>query len=419
MSPPDGENPMLNETAPQQQPFEEETTEDAGPSGTPDQWWKKPTFITAAIVAAFLASIVGTIVVDQAARTTVPDLVGLTVDEATVLVEETGLALNGGASERDQFCKESRVADALCVVEEQTPAAGARVKDEAIIVRFVAGPTTVPDLVGASMAEAVDKLKASGLGTRIRDAEVRSIDGHLEWAVLTQSPGPNSKVTAGVSVKVTLDRPLVPAPNVVGLGASEAVQLISTAGLKSSALPSKSAGDEWLVVTATAPELTGELPVGTHIRLTLMSRMPNLAGMPLSEARTLLQNAGFTVVLAPGASTSMKVSTQSPSPGELAPDNAEVTLGTPPESVVFEVVGNGTRAMITWAPPRSFSIAQEGNAPLPWRREFVGIAPSAYERGNFSAQMQNGNSITCNMYVNGVLVESQTSTGTYAIAMCG
>ena len=42
-----------------------------------------------------------------------------------------------------------------------------------------------------------------------------------------------------------------------------------------------------------------------------------------------------------------------------------------------------------------------------------------YDRGNFSAQMNNGSSITCNMYVNGELIETNTSTGAYAIVSCG
>ena len=96
------------------------------------------------------------------------------------------------------------------------------------------------------------------------------------------------------------------------------------------------------------------------------------------------------------------------------PLNAEVTVTLEEPSVVYEVVGNGSRATITWIPPGTYSISQAVDEPLPWRKSF----PTGSDYANFNAQMMNGNSITCNIYVNGELVKTNTSTGPYAVVSC-
>ena len=388
------------------------------------RWWKKSrvlAFASGSLAALLVIGGATAIVLDTVTRVTVPDLLGHTLSDATRLLEDEGLAIDADLKERDDFCRESAaLADELCIVRGQVPAAGSRQHAPSeVAVELVAGETRVPDIVGDALEDASETLVRSGLAPHIDDESVRSIPGYREWKVSTQSVAPNRSVTAGSSVTITLDRPLVATPSVVGMKANEAVQAIEDAGLRLSTVPDAGQGSDWLVITETSPELGGEVPIGTEVSLTWKASMPNLVGMTLTEARALMEGAGFEVSLAPGASTVMKVSAQVPAAGELVDEGATVTLATEAESVVFEVVGNGSRAMVTWIPPRSFSIAQDANASLPWRMTFDGPAPDRYERGNFSAQTLNGNSITCNLYVNGNLVETQTSSGLYSIVSCG
>ena len=218
-----------------------------------------------------------------------------------------------------------------------------------------------------------------------------------------------------------LDRPEVEAPVVVGVSLVSAIESLESVGLVPVVSPYAPRAGEELDAWVVTSDLTegGTVPIGTQVKIEWHVKLPNVVGTRGSEARSSLEAAKFGVEFAAGSSSETKVTSQSPAAGTLVSPASTVTLTTSEPSVVFEVVGNGSRAMITWIGPRSFSIAQDSSASLPWRKVFPGPAPSSYERGNYSAQMYNGNSITCNTYVNDELVETQTSTGQYAIVSCG
>jgi hypothetical protein len=130
-------------------------------------------------------------------------------------------------------------------------------------------------------------------------------------------------------------------------------------------------------------------------------------------AKTALTNAGLEVK---GSQSSPRpVTSQDPAADTIVVPGTSVTITLEPESTVYEVVGNGSRASVTWIPPNSYNISQDTNATLPWRMSF----PTGSGYGNFNAQILNGNSVTCNIYVNGKLVKTATSTGQYAVVMCG
>jgi beta-lactam-binding protein with PASTA domain len=149
------------------------------------------------------------IVVAIAIKPTVPDLRGLTLDDATGRIEAAGLA--GGAVAR----RESRQAQEGTVLA-QDPLPGMRVEPGAAVslVVAVAPPPTVavPDLAGMPRAEAARALKAAGLAI----GEVSEKEGGKPGLVLAQAPKPGTEVPPGspvslvvssdIAVQVLIDR---------------------------------------------------------------------------------------------------------------------------------------------------------------------------------------------------------------------
>jgi hypothetical protein len=167
-------------------------------------------------------------------------------------------------------------------------------------------------------------------------------------------------------------------------------------------------------VTATEPEIIdGKLPVASTVTLSWGVQIPSVVGMPDLAATTKLSNAKLTVT--GSKSSSQAVAGQDPAAGTVVEPGSTVTITLEPPSTVYEVISNGSRGTVTWVPPNSFSISQAGDTPLPWRMSW----PTASGYRNFNAQIMDGDSITCNIYVNGQLVKTATSTGRYAVVSSG
>jgi hypothetical protein len=253
------------------------------------------------------------------------------------------------------------------------------------------------------------------LGLKIRPADTADyrVEGFRDWEVTGQSE--HGAVPAGSKLDVTLDHPLADAPTVVGASLQGALDTLTAAGFKPSLAnnPGSSYDPAW-VVTGTDPEVVeGKLPIGVNVTLNWGVQVPNVIGMTDLAANSTLSNARLKVV--GSKSSSQRVASQDPAPGTVVGTSSNVTITLEEPSIVYEVVGNGSRASITWIPPGTYDIAQATNEPLPWRMTWPGS--SGYR--NFNAQILNGNSVTCNIYVNGQLLKTNTSTGQYAVVSCG
>nr|WP_223169471.1 PASTA domain-containing protein [Microbacterium sp. MF43] len=159
--------------------------------------------------------------------------------------------------------------------------------------------------------------------------------------------------------------------------------------------------------------MDGKLPIASSVKLEWGVKVPNVVGATDLAATSTLSNAGLEV--SGSTSGSQKVSSQQPKAGTIVEPGSDVAITLEAPSIVYEVVGNGSRASITWIAPGTYNISQATNEPLPWRKSWPG--DSSYR--NFNAQILDGTSITCNIYVNGQRVRTNTSTGQYAVVSCG
>ncbi|MER3386853.1 MAG: MmpS family transport accessory protein [Microcella pacifica] len=345
-------------------------------------------------------------------RVAMPELVGLDHASALEEMDEVGLSLDD-----DQINWDSSVERTFQVVATQNPSAGDTVwRTVEVQLRMEPMRVTVADVRDLTLNQARQVLGELGLGiqTEFGDDPVATT-----WQVLAQSLWPGSNASAGDSIELELDVPEVAVPQLVGSALGDATSALQLLGF-TIAPDIAEAESDWEVMSQSVP--AGEARrYGGAVEVAVLPplvEVPNVAGLGLWEAESALEGAGFTVTLRPedGASD-WTVQTQSPAGGAQARDGSAVTLTLREPRIVFSVSGNGTRALITWAVPGgSFSIGQENNASLPWSKSFP--MTSGY-KGNLSAQMLNGSSITCTITVNGRVTSQITSTGQYSIASCG
>lgn len=263
----------------------------------------------------------------------------------------------------------------------QGPEAGSRVHGNTEIV-FTIKPieVEVPSVVGHSKREAGRLLRQVGL-YEFLDTNTPSAPDLGSWIVGRQDPKAGTIIIAGQPVRLTLEMLRV-------------------------------------IVLDVAQMQVSDIPYGTTVTLTVGTRVPDLVGQSVQSTYEMLKNSGLEFQIDGTQANGEPITSQNPIAGEIVPLGTKLMLATRPFDVRFEITGNGSSALVTWITPGTFSISQDTQAALPWTQIFPGSF-SKYERGNFSAQMNNGTSITCNLYINGKLVDTNTSTGRYAIVSCG
>lgn len=197
----------------------------------------------------------------------VPDLTGVTSEEAAKMLAQRGLILgqtvNTGDSQWAGVAQPGRI-----VGQDRTP--GARVSRRTVVNIVVYRPvvsefSTVPDLLGFSYTEAVAKLKGSGL--LVGEVSRRFIaDQRLHDIVYRQSPEPGTQVARWSKINLGLYGPveegLVHVPKLVGLNAAEVPAVLAKVGLQQGHVTTAKAPSRSLVGT-----VRGQSPlIGTRVR---------------------------------------------------------------------------------------------------------------------------------------------------------
>ncbi len=161
-----------------------------------------------------------------ACGTAVPDLKGLTYEQADKALTEAGFEL-GDVSYRED-------ADgAVGAVMDQSPAAGRRASSGSVVDIVIAGPAPVetPDLTGMNRETAEGVLSALGLivGSVSESHDATATVG----AVISQEPAPGVETPKGSGVDLVLSKGPEPkdVPSVEGATEAEAKAILEAAGL--------------------------------------------------------------------------------------------------------------------------------------------------------------------------------------------
>lgn len=271
----------------------------------------------------------------------VPDVTGITQDEAAQALESAGLRLGevGQAADPD-------VPTGLVVGQE--PAAGAEVDEgSAVALTVSSGPGTVavPDVVGMTRAEAEDALAAAGfVPASVLQYDLTAPSGQ----VVEQLPAGGEEAATGseVGLLVSRGRPVVEVsvPDVTGMAQDEATASLADAGLVAVPVEAYAADVPEGDVAGQEPAAGDRVAPLTEVLLTVSlgagattAVVPDVVGLTQAKATTELEAAGFTVTAAHAWSAAVGdglVIAQAPDPGDEAEEGGDagilVSLGPLP-----------------------------------------------------------------------------------------
>ncbi len=156
---------------------------------------------------------------------------------------------------------------------------------------------TTPSLLGSTLAEAVSKAEAVGLGLVAPEgADDPAI------VIVSQEPGPGAVVRRGTVIRVVVAAPppMVLVPDLLGLTPEEAQVALESAGLRLAAVRSDpDPGGTPGSVTRQEPQVGSELPSGGSVHVWVAaaasSTVPDLSGMTKAEAESAAAAADLSI----------------------------------------------------------------------------------------------------------------------------
>lgn len=195
----------------------------------------------------------------------IPDLIGMTEEEARQELEDIGLRLNViGTRESDQ--EKGLVAEQLDKPDKKVK------KDYSVKVVISSGKSvellSVPDLIGKTIDEAEEILKEKGLSIN----KVSYEDSNKEQdTIISQSPESGSDIEEGSGINVVLSRgkqvKTYKTPDVVGLNEEAAKRLLQSAGLLKGNVTSAESSEERGKIISQNPKAGIAVEEGTQVEL--------------------------------------------------------------------------------------------------------------------------------------------------------
>ena len=261
--------------------------------------------------------------------TRVPDVVGLTEDEATERLEDRDFVVD--VQDRPSNKDEGRVL-------EQDPEAGERLEEGETVTIFVSsGPeqVEVPEVEGLKLKEAIELIEDEGL--EVGQVTRVPTDTAEPGTVLDQDPLPGTEVEVEtkVDLEVAAERVVI-VPDVINQSEDSAVAEIERAGLEAQVetAPSDTI-DEGLVISQD-PDPGAEVQEGDVVVILVSEgpearEMPDVRGMDGEDAEALLENdyqLQVTVeeTICASATPPGQVCEQEPAPGTPVEPGDSVTI---------------------------------------------------------------------------------------------
>jgi beta-lactam-binding protein with PASTA domain/predicted Ser/Thr protein kinase len=273
------------------------------PVAPAEQAWddtrRSPLFV--ALVAVLILVLLGILALvarsamDSGGETVaVPDVVGLSQDEAQRVLTDAGFQVTTD-QDRDDDVEEG-------VVLRQQPAAASQLeegKTVTIVVNSSAPRVEVPDVVGEQEADATRMLTDLDLKAQVVPQTSDAPNGE----VLDQSPPAGEAVPRGSVVRLTVSSGAGTGevPDVVGLDRTAAANELGRAGFKTDAQDEASDTVEAGTVIRTDPEAGTALEKGETVVIYVSSGpasaiVPNVVGLTAEEATARLERDGFSVI---------------------------------------------------------------------------------------------------------------------------
>ncbi len=208
----------------------------------------------------------------EASVISVPNVVGLTENEARALLDDFTITIQRAP---DQRIPKDRIA-------AQLPVATARVEKGSAITLTIsdgAGDTTVPaEIVGKSLEEARALLSAAGL----RVLRTIPVDSELSpGSVISVSPSAGSTLPAGSAVTLEIASGNVKVPNLIGASEIQARTTLTQAGFLVRIVEASDPAQPEGIVLAQAPQAGETKTLGSYVTVTI--NRPGEAPTPEDE----------------------------------------------------------------------------------------------------------------------------------------
>lgn len=265
---------------------------------------------------------------------TVPDVTGMTQEQATAAITGAGLTLGSVEGTESADAAEGTVVS-------QDPAAGAEVREGSAVAIVVSGgpaPVEVPDVVKLNQAQATSALEEAGFQVKVE----RRSDALVEkGAVIEQTPRAGEKAEPGSTVTIVVSEGREPAevtmPDVVGLTRVDAERALRDLGLAISVGQGSSDSVPVDVVISQLPEAGERLAEGARVAIVISTgaapadavEVPNVVGVGLATAEQTLADAGLQAVPASAGGTgdpANRVVAQIPAAKSKAPRGSAVVV---------------------------------------------------------------------------------------------
>jgi eukaryotic-like serine/threonine-protein kinase len=240
-----------------------------------------------------IAALVCVALVVVGCGTEVPDVKGMTVDQASAAITAAGF--KAGAITYDE-----KAQGAPGAVIAQVPAAGSRANKGMLVALTLAGtaPVVVPNFVGLTKSEAAQAMGAAGLilGTLTSSySATAAVD-----TVVLQEPAAGTSVAKGsaVALRVSAGKEPVAVPTVKGKKEADAKRILGKAGFRVK-VRTKHSNTMKGVVIAQDP-YGAKRRTGTVVWITVSSgpdlvKVPKVIGMYPDDAAKVLRAAGLRV----------------------------------------------------------------------------------------------------------------------------
>jgi serine/threonine-protein kinase len=260
------------------------------PEGPPDR--NRRRWLAAALLGGLAALVLlAVLLFGSADKVTVPPVVGQTLEQARERVDRAGLDVEV-KRRTDQAPRD--------FVFEQSPNPGQEVDEGSVVTLFVSnGPSTVrvPDVVGQEEADARRRLRRADLRPDVeREASTEVAAG----IVIRTDPGPGrpAERDSAVALVVSSGPDQVSVPSVIGETQEDAVARLREAGL-SPIVRERASSEPVDTVIEQTPAAGQEVEEGSSVTIFVSNgevrEVPDVTGLPQSEAEADLDDAGFGV----------------------------------------------------------------------------------------------------------------------------
>jgi serine/threonine-protein kinase len=208
-------------------------------------------------------------------------------------------------------------------------------------VSAAAGDAPVPTVIGLRLADAEQRLEASGFAVQRGESRFNNAP---RGTVIEQRPvsGETARRGSRVALTVSSGPRLVAVPAVIGLSREQALTLLAEAGFEAGAVTERPSNEPRGAIIDSRPRPGAQAPTPSRVSLVMSAgpttvMVPDLVGRALSDATQLLRQVGLAVgevrVQGGGApDQSALVQSQTPVAGNQvnAGTRVEITVGRTP-----------------------------------------------------------------------------------------